>query len=129
MLTLYYCPGACSMASHITIEETGAAYTPQPVQLVKGEHQTPEYLRDVNARGKVPALKTDDGVITENVAILTYLARSFPDAQLQPSDPRAMPVAHGLFVKCSAPGFYADRSHRAFYQGPSRPGVGQGERP
>lgn len=87
MFTLYYCPGACSMASHITIEEIGVAYVPQQVQLAKGEHRTPEYLNNVNARGKVPALKTDDGIITENVAILTYLARSFPEAQLQPSDP------------------------------------------
>src|SRR6266498_597028 len=71
MLTLYYSPGACSMASHIALEETGAAYTPQPVLIPKGEHQSPEYLKNVNPRGKVPALKSDDGVSTENVAILT----------------------------------------------------------
>jgi glutathione S-transferase len=87
MLTLYYSPGACSMASHIALEETGAAYTPQPVLIPKGEHQSPDYLKNVNPRGKVPALKTDDGVLTENVAILTYLARTFPDAHLLPTDP------------------------------------------
>ena len=54
MLTLYYSPGACSMASHIALEETGAAYTPQPVLIPKGEHQSPEYLKNVNSRGKVP---------------------------------------------------------------------------
>jgi glutathione S-transferase len=87
MLTLYYSPGACSMASHIALEETGAAYTPQPVLIPKGEHQSPDYLKNVNARGKVPALRTDDGVLTENVAILAYLARTFPDAKLLPTDP------------------------------------------
>jgi glutathione S-transferase len=87
MFTLYYCPGACSMASHIAIEEIGVEYAPEPIQLSRGEHQTPEYLTNVNSRGKVPALKTDEGIITENVAILTYLARSFPDARLQPDDP------------------------------------------
>jgi len=86
MLTLYYSPGACSMASHIAIEETGAPYTPQPVLIPKGEHQSPDYLKNVNPRGKVPALKTDQGVITENVAILGYLARSFPQARLLPVD-------------------------------------------
>ncbi|HZT87815.1 MAG TPA: glutathione S-transferase N-terminal domain-containing protein [Stellaceae bacterium] len=86
-LTLYYCPGACSTASHIALEETGAPFTGVPVALAKGEHQQPEYLKNVNARGKVPALKTDDGVLTENVAILTYLARSFPKAELLPEDP------------------------------------------
>ena len=95
MLTLFYSPGACSMASHIALEETGAAYTPQPVLIPKGEHQSPDYLKNVNPRGKVPALKTDDGVITENVAILTYLARSFPDAKLLPTDPLGTARATG----------------------------------
>ncbi|MBV9858833.1 MAG: glutathione S-transferase N-terminal domain-containing protein [Alphaproteobacteria bacterium] len=86
MLTLYYSPGACSMASHIALEETGAEYTPQPVLIPKGEHQSADYLKNVNPRGKVPALRTDQGVITENVAILGYLARSFPEARLLPVD-------------------------------------------
>src|ERR1700731_5449797 len=87
MLTLYYAPGACSMASHIALEETGAPYQTQIVGLAQGEQTKPEYLNNVNARGKVPALKTDDGILTENVAILTYLARTFPDAKLLPTDP------------------------------------------
>src|SRR5258707_1753562 len=86
MLEFYYCPGACSMASHIVIEETGTPYTAHPIALAKGEHMQPEYLNKVNPRGKVPALKTDDGVLTENTAILTYLARSFPAANLLPND-------------------------------------------
>jgi glutathione S-transferase len=86
MLTLYYSPGACSLASHITIEESGAAYEGQPVLLAKGEHMTPEYKK-INPRSKVPALKLDDGnVVTENTAILTYLGRKFPERNLLPKD-------------------------------------------
>jgi glutathione S-transferase len=86
MLTLYFSPGACSMASHIGLEETGAAYQEKPTLLPKGEHKSEEYLR-VNPRGKVPALSVDGRVITENTAILTYLARRFPEKKLLPLDP------------------------------------------
>jgi glutathione S-transferase len=86
MLTLYYAPGACSMASHIALEETGAAYTPRLVQFATAEQESAEYRDAVNPRGKVPALQTDGGTLTENLAILTYIARSFPDAELLPTD-------------------------------------------
>ena len=85
MLTLYYSPGACSMASHITLEEAGAEYEPKLISTAKGEQRTPEYLA-INPRGKVPALKIGTDVLTENVAILTYVARRFPDANLLPND-------------------------------------------
>ena len=86
MLTLYYSPGACSTASHITLEEAGAKYEPTQVLLAKGEHKTESYLK-INPRGKVPALRVDDSVITENVAIMTFVARRFPEANLMPADP------------------------------------------
>src|SRR5918911_744276 len=63
MLTLYYAPGACSMASHIALEETGTPYERHIVNLAQGEQTKPEYLNGVNPRGKVPALKTDDGML------------------------------------------------------------------
>jgi glutathione S-transferase len=89
VLTLYYAPGACSMAPHIVLEETGASYATELVSLAKGEQQGDAYLR-VNPRGKVPALRTEAGVLTENVAILTYLAHLFPGAKLLPDEPFAM---------------------------------------
>ena len=85
MLTLYYSPGACSMASHIGIEETGAVYVEKPTLLAKGEQKTEAYLK-INPRAKVPALSVDGRIITENTAILTYLARQFPQANLLPAD-------------------------------------------
>jgi glutathione S-transferase len=86
MLTLYYSPGACSMASHIGLEETGAPYVEKPTLLAKGEQKTDAYLK-VNPRGKVPALDVDGRIIVENTAILTYLARQFPGKRLLPADP------------------------------------------
>lgn len=86
MPTLYYSPGACSLASHQALEEAGAQYETKPVMLAKGEHMTEEYKK-VNPRQKVPALKLDDGsVLTENVAILHYVARKHPQANLLPKD-------------------------------------------
>jgi glutathione S-transferase len=88
MLTLYFSPGACSMATHIGLEETGAPYEEKPTMLMKGEHKTEAYMK-INPRAKVPALSVDGRVITENTAILTYLARQFPEKKLLPSDPVA----------------------------------------
>jgi glutathione S-transferase len=86
MLTLFYSPGACSMASHIGLEESGAAFELKPVALAKGEQQTPDYLK-VNPRGKVPALRLEDGsVLTENTAILSYLGLRFPEKGLLPKE-------------------------------------------
>jgi len=86
MLTLYFSPGACSMASHIGLEEAGATYVEKPTLLPKGEHKTEAYLK-INPRGKVPALSVDGKVIVENTAILAYLAKRFPDRNLLPADP------------------------------------------
>lgn len=71
MLKLFYSPGACSLAPHIALEETGAAYEAVKVSFADGEQNKPEY-RAINPKGRVPALATDRGVLTENPAILGY---------------------------------------------------------
>jgi len=86
MLTLYFSPGACSLASHIGLEETGAPYELKPILLAKGQQRTEEYLK-INPRGKVPSLSIDGKILVENTAILTYLARRFPEKRLMPTDP------------------------------------------
>lgn len=89
MLTLYYAPGACSLASHIALEEAGADYRLQLVDFGKSE-QRGEAYRKINPQGRVPALAIDgEGILTENVAILTYIAWTFPEARLLPTDPLA----------------------------------------
>lgn len=86
MMTLYFSPGACSLASHIGLEETGAPYELKPILLAKGQQKTEEYLK-INPRGKVPAFAVDGKILVENTAILTYLHRRFPDKKLLPADP------------------------------------------
>jgi|HubBroStandDraft_6_1064221.scaffolds.fasta_scaffold21837_4 glutathione S-transferase len=85
MLTLYYSPGASSVIPHITLEEIRAPYQRKLINLAKGEHKTDAYLK-INPHGKVPALSVDGNILTENVAILTYLAKQFPDARLLPQN-------------------------------------------
>ena len=83
MLILYYWPGASSVVPHIVLEEIGVPYQRQLVDAAQGEHKSAAYLK-IHPHGKVPALAVDGVVITENVAILTYLARTFPEARLLP---------------------------------------------
>ncbi len=95
MLTLYYWAGASSVVPHIVLEEIGTPYERQLVNLAKGEHKSEGYLK-INPHGKVPALAVDGAVLTENVAILTYLAKQFPGApggEIPPGDSTFAPFA------------------------------------
>ena len=83
MLKLYYSPGACSLAAHVVLEEIGAPYETQLVNLREGEQRRPEYLT-LNPQGAVPALAVEHGILTENVAVLSYLAAKHPEAGLGP---------------------------------------------
>lgn len=83
MLTLYFCPGASSMAPHIALHEVGTPFEAKPISLAKKENRTPEYLA-VNPEGKVPTLVIDGNALTEVAAIMYYLARKFPAAGLWP---------------------------------------------
>jgi len=104
MLTLFYAPGACSMAAHIVLEESGEAYQPQLVDLSKGEQKTAAYLK-IHPLGRVPALKLDDGSpLTENTAILPYLGKRFG---MWPADPIKEAQALSLI------GFFAASVHPA----------------
>ena len=85
MLKLYYGVGACSLASHLALEEAGAEYEAIRMDLKSGQQQTPDYLA-LNPKGRVPALVTDRGVITETPAILAYIAQTHRGANLAPLD-------------------------------------------
>src|ERR1043166_3456397 len=113
MLTLYYGPGACSMASHIVLEESGEKYEPRRMDLAKGEQRTPEYLK-MNPQGRVPLLQLDTGEpLPENPAIRPYLGKRFT---LWPTDPMAEAKALSLI------GFFAASVH------PAHAHVGRAER-
>lgn len=86
-LKLYYSPGACSLAPHIALEEAGADFEPMRLSFADGEQRKPEYLA-INPKGRVPALAERDWVLTENPAILSYIARRYPGAGLWPHEAR-----------------------------------------
>src|ERR1700749_4336199 len=93
MMKLYYATGTCALASHIALEEAGAEYSTVKVSFAANEQRSPEYLA-INPKGRVPALVTDRGTLTETPGLLVYVAQSFPHAELAPlSDPFALAQA------------------------------------
>jgi len=104
LLTLFYAPGACSMAAHIVLEESGEKYEGHRMDLGKGDQKTEAYLK-IHPLGRVPALRLDDGSpLAENTAILPYLGKRFG---LWPTDPLAEARALSLI------GFFAASVHPA----------------
>lgn len=81
MYTLYYSPGSCSLIVHCLLEELGVAFETRRVDFAAKEHHGAEYRR-INPKGKVPALVTPEGVITECVAIVEYLCDRHDDGRL-----------------------------------------------
>jgi glutathione S-transferase len=85
MLTLYYAPHTCALASHIALEEAGARYETVRIDFRREEQRGPQYLK-INPKGRVPALVTDRGILTETPALLAFIAQSFPEGGLAPLD-------------------------------------------
>lgn len=90
MLRFYYNTGTCALATHIALEEAGAEYEAVKVDFRSQAQRSPEYLA-VNPKGRVPALVTEAGALTETPALLVYVAQRYPAAELAPlSDPFAL---------------------------------------
>ena len=88
-MKLFYAPGACSLASHIAMEEAGADFEAVRIDTAGGQQRTPDYLA-INPKGRVPVLICTDGTFTETGAILEYIAARAPEAGLTPADPVAL---------------------------------------
>jgi glutathione S-transferase len=82
VLTLYFAPNSCALASHIALEQAGAPYQTVRVDFSKTEQRSAEYL-GVNPKGRVPSLLTERGILTETPAILMYVCQAFPQANLR----------------------------------------------
>jgi len=83
MLKLFYAVGTCALASHIALQEAGADYETVRLDFTSEAQRKPDYLA-INPKGRVPALVTERGILTETPAILAFVAQSFPQAQLAP---------------------------------------------
>ncbi|MFT3906954.1 MAG: glutathione S-transferase family protein [Steroidobacteraceae bacterium] len=91
----YFSPGTCSRVSLIALEEIGVPFEAALIKFKTGEHKQPPYLQ-LHPRGKVPVLLVDGRPLTENLAILTYLAATHPDARLLPASRGAFDTAQAL---------------------------------
>src|SRR5579863_740569 len=90
MLKLYYAPGTCALATHIALEEAGAPHEAVRVEFGSQAQRSADYLA-VNPKGRVPALVTESGTLSETPALLLYVAQTFPAAELAPlADPFAL---------------------------------------
>ncbi|HJW45863.1 MAG TPA: glutathione S-transferase N-terminal domain-containing protein [Lysobacter sp.] len=78
-MKLYSSPGACSTADHIVLQWTGRPFEVEVV--TREQRQSPEYLA-INPAGAVPALRDGDYILTQNAAILGYIADTWPEARL-----------------------------------------------
>jgi len=99
-LDLFHAPRACSIVSLIALYEAGADFQLHPVHTRKQQQRTPEYLR-MNPKGKVPVLVIDGEPLTENVAILSWIAQTFQEKQLLPTGPQAI-RALSLMAWCAS---------------------------
>ncbi len=84
-LQLYYSPRSCAFAPHILLYDADANFDVIKINFDKNEQNSTDYLK-VNPKGRVPALLTSKGLITETPAILLYIAQTHPNKKLAPSD-------------------------------------------
>ncbi len=116
---LYMAPYTCARVTAIALEEAGVDFETSIIRFMRGEHKSPAY-KAINPLGKVPALAIDGLLLTENIAILTYLAERFPEAHLLPATDTAAERArvladlafcsstlHPLVTRIRMPGLFA----------------------
>lgn len=84
-MKLYFTPGTCSFASHIALRELGVPFDMERVDLRSKKTGTDDDFTAINPKGYVPTLRTDKGVLTENIAVLQYIADLRPEAGLAPA--------------------------------------------
>ncbi len=83
--TFYWASNSCAIATHMVLEYAGADYQSQRIDFAQGEQKSPEYLR-INPKGRVPALATPRGILTETPALMLFVCQQYPKANLAPLD-------------------------------------------
>src|SRR5712675_3423268 len=99
-IILYYAPNACSLVPYVTLTEADAKFEVRTLNFRKHQQMSADYLK-LNPKHKVPFLVVDGRMLTENVAIQTFIARTFPQAKLMPADPWQELQAISLMSWCS----------------------------
>ncbi len=100
-IVLYYAPNTCALAPYVTLREAGAAFAVKPLNFRENQQNSPAYLQ-INPKHKVPLLVVDGQPLTESPAIQIWIARTFPHAQLLPSDPWQELKAISIMSWCSS---------------------------
>ena len=83
MMKLYYAAHTCALAVHIALEDAEASYETQRLDFLQQEQTKDEFLA-INPKGRVPALLCDQGLLSESPAILSFIAQTYPEADLAP---------------------------------------------
>jgi glutathione S-transferase len=100
-IVLYYAPNTCALAPYVTLTEAGATFEARALNFRKGQQNSPEYLK-LNPKHKVPLLLVDGAPLTESTAIQMWIARTFPQAKLLPTEPWQELKAISVMSWCSS---------------------------
>lgn len=111
MMKFYCAPNTISVAAAILLEEIGLSYKPVLVSFAESEQTKPKYLA-INPKGRVPALVTDDSILTETGAILEFIAAQAPDKGFVPADPWAAAQMRAATYYLAAT-FHVNHAHKA----------------
>ncbi len=95
MLTFYYAKNSAAFAPHILLEDVNADYQTVEIDFLNNEQRSDSYLK-INPKGRLPSLKTDQGILTETPAILMYIAQTYHSYGLAPEDPFELAVAQAF---------------------------------
>ena len=110
-MQLYYAKGTIAIAVAIALHEAGVEFEPVRLDFKAGEQTRPDY-HAINPKGRVPALVTDQGILTETAAILEHIADLAPAAGLRPSDPwQAAKMREAMLYLAST--MHVNHAHRA----------------
>ena len=100
-MEFYYAPMSCAFASHVLLEDADATYSATRIDLKKGDQNKPDFLK-INPKGRVPALITSKGILTETPAIMYYICMLHPEQKLAPSDPYELAEAQAFNMYLSS---------------------------
>ena len=111
MLKLHYAPTSCALAVHLALEHAGASYELVRVDFAAQQQRSPDFLK-LNPKGRVPALVTPRGVLTETPALLQFVAQSWPASKLLPLDDPFLLAEANAFASYLCSTVHVAHAHR-----------------